>query len=183
MAGSRGGPILASAGLVAYGIQTEKSDYRIHVSPITRRVYVFQTEAGRKAIATGKHHKRLAYTGSQATGEGYLVPPREIEGCKAIVIPEDQLPLLTGAASGNTSVRGDAAARVAYEMLQRGLVPIILEAKEITETQMQLDGVDITVSATCKIQVKYDEKAGPREWGGTGNLFLQVAEINPRGMH
>ncbi|HEV8525665.1 MAG TPA: hypothetical protein VGQ71_14315 [Terriglobales bacterium] len=166
-----------------YGIQTEKSDYRIHVSPKTRRIYVFPTDAGIRAIAGGQHRKAVVHTGGMPTAEGYLVPPRDIKGCRAISIPDDLLRALLAVEAGSTSQKGNKAAQVACEMLRRGLIPIVLEARDATEFGLQIDGVDITIDAKYSIQVKYDEAAGPREWGGTGNLFLQIAESNPYASH
>lgn len=166
-----------------YGIQTEKSDYRIHVSPKTRRIYVYPTDAGIRAIATGQHRKATAYTGDKPTAEGYLVPPRDIQGCRAVSIPDDMIRSLRAVEAGNNSQKGDQAAQVVCEMLRRGLIPSLFETRGVTELGLQLDGVDITVDARCSIQVKYDEAAGPREWGGTGNLFLQIAESNPYASH
>ena len=42
---------------------------------------------------------------------------------------------------------------------------------------------DLLVTASLRIQVKCDYRGGPRELGGSGNLFLQTHECNPLRRH
>jgi len=169
--------------LVEYGIQNEKSDIRVHVGVVTRRAYVYDTDSGQAAVATGKYREANAYTGRIITGVGCLVPPREIEGCKVIPIPSALLERICFDEKDSTTTKGQKAVEAVKHMLEIGSIPIALTVDEIADKGMQIDGLDIAVGSKVKIQVKCDWKCGPRAWGGTGNLFLQVAECNPLGMH
>ena len=180
MDGKPGVTRLGNTQLVEYGIRQEKSDIRAHVSVATKSVYVYGTSDGVAAINTGMYRKAPAYTGSIVTAEGYLVPPDAISGCKRIPIPSDLMSFNT---TDSTSVKGDKAMRVVMQMLKDRLIPIALDVSDITDEMMQLEGTDIIVQATARVQVKCDWRAGPRELGGTGNLFVQVAECNPLNSH
>lgn len=182
--------------LVPCGIQTEKSDLRAHVSISARGVYLFPTKNGskitdqcRKMELGGQkppYFKVQVKTGQIVTAEGYLVPPDDIPGCLRIPIP---LSVFLGAnfkpedQYGCTTIRGDKAVAIVKEMLKLGLIPVTLEVNEVTDQDLQISGTDIIVKAQARIQVKCDWRAGHRDFGGTGNLFLQVAECNPNGWH
>jgi hypothetical protein len=81
----------------------------------------------------------------------------------------------------STGTKGQKAVYVVHEMLKRGLIPIKQNIETITEQDMQISGTDIIVHSNIRIQVKCDWKAGTKELGGTGNLFIQTAECNPFG--
>ena len=53
----------------------------------------------------------------------------------------------------------------------------------VKEMDLQINGVDIVINMNTKIQVKCDYRGGPKAYGGTGNLYLQVRECNPFGKH
>jgi len=169
--------------LVSYGIQTEVSDIRVHVSVATRRAYVYPTSSGLAAVQSGKYRKRPAFTGNIITAEGYLIPPDDIEGCKSVRIPDDVMDRLQFSEYESTTIKGEKAIEVTKELIKRGLIPITLTVQDVTDEDMQVLGADIIVKARLKFQVKCDWRAGPREYGGTGNLYLQVAECNPFKRH
>ena len=174
--------------LVDYGIQTEESDIRAHVAVYAHKVYVYRTEQGR-AVLEGHLIYRLVpvYTGRVKTAEGYLVPPSDIDGCRGYTIPDDvfsmsgigQLP-----ERGHQGEKGRAAVYIVNQMLQGGLIPVPMTVTEIDDKAMQIQGVDVYTQANVNIQIKCDYRAGkgahPR---CTGNLFLQVRECNPWGIH
>lgn len=178
--GQRG---IGNTTLVGYGIQNEQSDIRAHVSVSTRRVYVFDTSTGRELAESGQYPEGTAYTGRIITGVGALVPPRDIEGLKAIPIPDDIWVKYEISKFDNTGIKGNKAVMIVSDMLKCGLISIGLRVDQITDETLQIEGLDIIVTAKVRIQVKCDYRAGPREWGGTGNLFLQVAECNPLGAY
>jgi hypothetical protein len=178
--GQRG---IGNTTLVDYGIQNEQSDIRAHVSVLTKRVYVFDTSIGRELAESGQYPEGKAYTGRIITGVGALVPPRDIEGLRAIPIPDDIWAKREISKFDNTGTKGDKAVLIVSDMLKCGLIPVELRIDQITDETLQIEGLDIVVAAKVRIQVKCDYKAGPRKWGGTGNLFLQVAECNPLGAY
>ncbi len=72
---------------------------------------------------------------------------------------------------------------ITKRLLKCGLISVPINIVEINDEQMQVNGTDIYVSAKIKIQVKCDYNAGHIEYGGTGNLFLQISECNLFGSH
>jgi len=195
---------LGNTDLVDYGIQNEESDLRIHVSPATKSIYVYDTINGVDAVvcdsANGNRKVKVRTqmkdefgdpivdrTGAPlkvVTAEGYLVPPHDIYGCHRIDIPDDVLNTANFRFHDSTTQKGNKAVVVVKKMLNRGLIPLTPDdVDEISDEEMQVSGVDISISSKAKIQVKCDWKAGPKEYGGTGNLFLQVSECNPLNQH
>jgi hypothetical protein len=163
--------------LVAYGIQNEQSDIRAHVSMLASRVYVYSTDAGRQAAESGQYPNKPAFTSGIITARGYVIPPRAIPGCKAIDIPDRYHGYIREADS--TSDKGAKAVEIVSCLLRAGTFPISVAPIVITDEDLQIQGTDIMVRAHACIQVKCDFKAGCRDHGGTGNLFIQIAECNP----
>lgn len=168
---------LGNTQLVRYGIQTEQSDIRAHVSMAANKVYVYRTEDGRQLANSGKYRSLPVKTQGIVTAEGYIIPPRDIPGCRAIDIPEHYRNSIRE--TDNTSEKGRKAVEIVSFLLTNGLFPIGMQPRVITETDLQIEGTDITVHAQARIQVKCDYKAGCKDHGGTGNLFIQTAECNP----
>ncbi len=173
--------------LVDYGIQTEQSDLRVHVCVNAGLVYVYPTRFGLAAVNSGKYRKVQAYQPgvSYATAEGFLVPPADIWGC---------LPIKAGWAltkiggigfSEDTSAKGRKAVAVVTVLLKHGYFPMWASPDVIEDLDLQIKGLDIVIRQTARIQVKCDYEGGAPAKPGvkgqsvTGNLFLQVAEINP----
>lgn len=174
--------------LFEYGIQNEESDIRIHIGVVTRRAFVFSTNAGRNAIKDKTRDQSVnTYTGKIVTAKGYPIPPDKIDDCLSILIPPDifaEAKFSAGQWDEDTSTKGKRAIFVVREMLKRGLIPLNIQISEVTDKDIQISGTDISVTGLRnKIQVKCDWAAGPRYEGGTGNLFIQVAECNPYKMH
>lgn len=189
MSGTRGGMKLGNTKLVKYGILDEDSDIRLHVAVKARRVYFFPTRACKRLVERDNdYHSSPAYTDGKVTGVGYLVPPGDIGGCISVEIPDDifrqaDFPKDQYDKKTTTSDKGNKAVLVATAMLTMGLFPITLKIEEVKAKTMQIKGLDIIVKTEIKIQVKCDWRAGHREFGGTGNLFIQMEECNPGQMY
>jgi len=177
--------------LFEYGIQTEKSDIRTHVCPVVRRVYVYPTSSGLMVIESGCYPLVPGYQPgwSEPTAEGYLVPPDDIPCCVELKFRDTVWDHLSFRKDEATSEKGRKAVRLVKMMLKRGLLPIPTESEIVEERNIQISGTDIYVKANrlrekdVHIQVKCDFDGGRKELGGTGNLFLQVREINPFGLY
>lgn len=164
--------------LSEYGIHTELSDIRAHVSVVNQSVYVFKTKAGVHAIH--EHTPPVRYA-SQAgvngiTAEGWLVRPEWINGLQTLKPKLFEWSKFQPSLS--TSQKGALAVEVVFYLIRVGRFPLWADAEEEKETGMQLKGSDIIVTCNRRIQVKCDYYSGPKP--GTGNLFLQRAECNPR---
>jgi hypothetical protein len=173
--------------LIEYGIQLERSDVRVHVSPATRRLFVFQTAAAQKLLEErgGEFKKREAYQPDveYATAKGWLVPCSQMPTLRTVAItPDDWWSKFKP--EHKTSTKGQEAARLVERALREGRIPLpyilIIEPKDV---KVQRSGADILVWGHHRIQVKCDWLAGPVELGGSGNLFLQYSELNPRKRH
>lgn len=171
-----------SAELFDYGIQNENSDIRAHVGIYSRKVFVFRTKEGIRAINEFKPETRPAFQkGVEGkTAEGYPVKIKWIHDIRTISIPTwPQFEFWDD--SWSTSKRGQFAVDIICCLMQRGRFPLWIDVSEDDRQSIQLSGTDIVIFAKKRIQVKCDARAGdpsddPR---CTGNLFLQCAERNP----
>lgn len=170
---------LGNTKLVPYGIQNEESDYRIHVCPLVKCIYIFATDEGRRAARNKIFRKVPVYTGAIKTAEGKLVPPAYIEGCSCVHIPEGWWEDVSIKEEDTTTVKGEKAVSIAARALKAGKLPIPAPTKEVVDEDLQIDGVDIVIPQGLRFQVKCDYRGGSSDLGGTGNLFLQTAECNP----
>ena len=175
--------------LYNYGIQNEDSTLRAHVCPKVRRVYIFPTKCGLEAIKDGKGCPKNGYQPNveYATGYGYCVPPFDIKGCVSLQFNNSAWDKMKFCSDDSTSDKGNKAARLVKAMLLNGLFPLPLprSAQDQLPADIEIKGTDIIVhlcGGTFKIQVKCDFNGGEKKLGGTGNLYLQTAEINPLGM-
>ena len=171
----------ANTTLVNYGIQNEKSDFRVHVSSTASAIYLFSTEEGNKAINTGIYLLRSVTTGSIITAQGYAVPISCIKNICYVKTPVDITKRQKIQSTDSTKVKGDKAVNIVKEMLILHLILLPMTVDEITDKNIQIEGTDIIVKrGDIKIQVKCDYKAG---YPGTNNLFLQISECNPYKIH
>lgn len=169
--------------LVDHGIQTEESDIRVHVAPATRSVIVFKTAEALRAISSNRYPlvtaRQVGFDG--ITAEGYLVPWKDIS---------DHIRLTQKDFYGNywwkkfdqamgTPAKGQTAVDFVLEMLNKGRFPLWADSQAVKDIEIDKAGTDILVRGVWRIQVKCDFRAGPSVVGGTGNLFIQVAECNP----
>jgi len=173
--------------LVKYGIQNEVSHIRAHVCPVAHRIYVYPTRSGLDAIDTKSYRLVAGYQRGVAskTSMGYLVPPFDIKKCVALTVNVAAWRHFNFQNSDDTSVKGHKAEEMIGKMLQHGMFPIPALGDVVEEKDIQLRGGDIFIKPNALrkkeiiIQVKCDFPGGEKELGGTGNLFLQIAESNP----
>lgn len=164
--------------LFEYGIHTERSDVRAHVSGADKTVYVFQTKNGVEAIRVNDPPLRSAGQPGVVgkTAEGWLVKPEWIEDMRCVRFhswPDWSL----YSPSMSTTEKGKLAVRCVVEVMRLGRFPFWLDATEDERENVQISGTDILVFCRKRVQVKCDWRAGE-----TGNLFLQRAERNPLRM-
>lgn len=166
--------------LFEYGIHTEQSDIRAHVSVVNKCVYVFPTKAAISAIHEHSPPSRSAgqdgVTGK--TAQGWLVRLEWINGLQAVKPQRIKWELFKPDMS--TSQKGALAVQVVCYLMKVGRFPLWINAKEEEDREVQIKGADIVVCCKRRVQVKCDYNAGPKP--GTGNLFLQKSECNPRRM-
>lgn len=179
--------MLGNTELVEYGIQNEDSDIRAHVCVAVQRVYVYPTASGVEAINSGKYRKLPAYTRVNGTriktAEGFVIPPAHLRKCVYMPIPDHLIDRLAFNPTDSTTEKGEKAVQVITWFLRHGGFPLSVHGEVIEDQDLQVDGLDIYIRLKAKIQVKCDYNGGPKPLGGTGNLFLQVAECNPLRAH
>ena len=175
--------------LIEYGIQTEESDYRVHVSFDTQTVFMFPTEAGRQAVADYED-KRIrphlatdpAVRDGDPTARGFKVFWKHIQDCQRIPIPKHIFNVHRCILSDRTSVKGEAAAGIVLEMVRNGLIRLPMIASEVTDLGLQMRGQDMLVARGAAIQIKCDWFAGHiYPDGSMRGLYLQTHERNPLG--
>ena len=176
--------------LVEYGIQNEGSEMRAHVCFVAKRIYLYPTQSGIEAILTGRFPTAPAYQKDPETStkiqtaEGYLVPPHKIRQCREVEIPRKLLLSFNVKESDSETCKGNAAVEIVMFMLKTGRLPIFCDPEMVEDLDLQRNGEDILIrNLNMRIQVKCDYKGGPKQRGGTGNLYLQVKECNPFGKH
>ncbi len=166
--------------LIDYGILEERSDIRAHVSPQTRRFYVFRTASMVELISREKYVPKPAYqTGYDSpTAMGYLVPVEDIPDLRVLQWRSTSW-WLNFKESDSTSKKGAMAVWVVRELMRLGRFPLWFDGEEITDMRIDIQGTDIIVAGKWRVQVKCDWKAGVRKDGGSGNLYIQIQEANP----
>lgn len=169
--------------LVNYGIQNEGSDFRCHVGYQVQRVYVFPTQSGRIALNTGLYRKVPVVTNGIITAEGYPIPISHIDGMKEIIIPINTYSKYKITKDQRKNLMGQLATAIVVDMLIANLIPLPVALGPEPDKALQIDGCDILINASLKVQVKCDWMAGSKSLGGSGNVFLQVAECNPWKQH
>lgn len=166
--------------LVKEGIYNDDSDYRVHVCPIVKRIYCYPTEHGK--IATDKRIRAAdVKTKNIRTATGHGVPIHEIGFCRQIPVPDlywEKFNFQQGE-KGN----GKKAEEFVIEVANAGILRYESKSVSINNVGLQRKGYDLKVSSDWNVQVKLDFKGGARDKGGTGNLFIQVEECNPEGIH
>jgi len=170
------------AELFEYGIHTENSDVRAHVSVVNRTIYVFPTRHGIEAVRAKPREKKPAgQCGVEGpTGLGWIVPVDEIADLRRVRFQswEGWTQFRCGL---STSRKGALAVMCVIGAMKRGRFPFWLDATEDERQNVQILGTDILVFCRKKVQVKCDYHGGDKP-AGTGNLFLQCAERNPLKM-
>jgi len=171
-----------------YGIMQEQSDTRAHVCSVVQRVYVFDTDAAREVIRNGSYPVREATQNGVKgrTATGWLVPPKDIPACVALSPRPHTWSHLDFSETHSTAHRGREAMRLVDGLIREGMFPLPAHPTGELTIDTDMEGKDIRVHVAKQIrhiQVKCDRRGGSKDLGGTGNLFLQKAERNPRGLH
>lgn len=172
--------------MVQYGIQNEMSDFRAHVTYPIMRTYVFPTDKARSLIEQADHFglvMKTIKTGTIETAQGYPVPLSYIEGLQEIVIPPDVWRANFIDKAMPTSTKGTIATSIVVALLKKDMVPLPVRLQHADSKALQISGTDIIVNASLHLQVKCDMPGGERRYGGSGNLFIQIAECNPYRRH
>lgn len=169
--------------LVEYGIQNDESDLRIHVCVTARVLYLYATHQGRQAIAKNNYPRVPGFqmVGGQKvkTAEGYLVPPEEIPGIICLQLPGWIWTMHGILRQDSPTRKGAQALEIVRAGLKIGRIPLPTTSEIITEEAAQLGGIDLVATTHMRIQVKCDYDGGYKVLGGTGHLYLQIAERNP----
>lgn len=169
--------------LVEYGIHTEASDVRAHVSVVNKTIYVFQTPYGVEAIRRYGPEIRAASQDDVdgVTAEGWIVRIEWIEDLRRLKFYSwdgwSEFDL-----TRTTTEKGQLAVRCVLAIMRCGRFPFWVHATEDERKDIQVSGADIVVSCGARVQVKCDYRGGDKPLG-TGNLFLQKSERNPLRRH
>ena len=167
--------------LIEYGIQTENSDYRVHVGYKTQHIFVFPTKNGQKEVAkfNNQNKRPVSIDGKIVTAKGYPIPINLIDGMQSIFIPHDIYQKYVIYPDMSTTTKGQLAVQITFDMLNQMLIPLPVNINIKNKKAIQIKGTDIIIDSKLRIQVKCDFNAGDKKYGGTGNVFLQTDECNP----
>jgi len=171
--------------LIGYGIQNEASDMRVHVCIEAQSVYIFPTESGRQALRENPNltRRNISLDGKIVTAEGFAVPVSSIPNIEIKLIPNKLMMTYPIHQTETTTQKGTKAVAITLVMLKNGDISLPLNGKSVPDLEFQVSGSDIIVNSDLRVQVKCDYRGGERRLGGTGNLFLQIAECNPYKMY
>lgn len=173
---------IGNRNLIMYGIQNEVSDFRAHVTYPAMRTYVFPTAKAKAVIDQAEFHQlrlRTVTTDGIETAQGYAVPISYIDGIQEVVIPPDIWQRYRIHDKDETSIKGQLATSIVVELLQRDKIPLPVRWNHADSKALDIAGTDIVINASLHLQVKCDMRGGDKSYGGTGNLFIQIAECNP----
>jgi len=165
--------------LVEYGIQNDKSDYHAHVGCIVRKAFVFKTAEAHGLILSNRYAlKSVSLDGAIVTARGYAVPLSHLK-IQSVIIPPSIWDRNTICKTDSTDVKGLRAVAMVRWLLTNGRIALPLQSDIINDISLQIDGHDIVISNTLRMQIKCDFVAGEKTDGGSGNIFIQTMECNP----
>jgi len=165
--------------LVEYGIQNDKSDFHAHVGCIVRNVFVFKTAEAHALILSDRYPlKSVSLDGAIVTAQGYAVPLSHLRA-QTVVIPPTIWDKWAIHKNDSTDIKGLRAVSIVRWLLTNGRIALPLKSQIVDDISLQIDGQDIVISNSLRMQVKCDFLAGERNGGGSGNVFLQTKECNP----
>jgi len=173
--------------LVNYGIQTETSDYHVHIAYLSQHAYIFPTKVGIALVMQKGHNqsKDVFMNASDGrklkTAKGFPVGVGEFSEMQEVLIPSDVHQKNQIHFKMSTTMKGQIAVKITLEMLKRHLINLPLDVNEINDKTLQIQGSDIIVKMNTRLQVKCDFQGGSKKYNKfcTGNLFLQTHECNP----
>ena len=133
----------------------------------------------------GEHEWGLAFDrlvtlrGDTVTSRGKLIPWRRLVFDEDVrIIPDDILILRKPTSEyDGESAKGKAAENVIVDMLSQ---TALMSLDRVDDLRRQHAGLDLVING-IPWQVKCDWKCGHCELGGTGNLYIETHECNPRG--
>jgi len=170
--------------LFDYGIHNEASNIRAHVGVLARVLYVFPTVCATRVMSRFSIRPAFQDGVTGATAQGHCVPPASIENIRRLAISEERMVGFTETLS--TSEKGNRAVEIVSAFLKAGRFPLWLDGEFVSDPEIQITGTDIKVRGNWNIEVKCDFRAsderGEPHPKCTGNLYLQIAERNPRKM-
>lgn len=169
----------ANTKLIDYGIQNDRSHYRAHVAYLVQYVYIFPTESGRLALERNTYREASVTTAGIETAKGFPVPISHIERLQEVLIPRDVYDRFSIENYMSTGEKGRRATYIVADMLRSGLIALPVNVNLAESKALQISGTDILIASQLHIQVKCDYRGGNRQYGGTGNLFIQTSECNP----
>jgi len=170
--------------LCKYGIEEEQSDIRAHVSLPGRCITVFRTADMVKLIKENKFREVGATQPGVEydTAKGRLVPLKAIKP-KGVLTSEVFPWGEYHHEEMDTGAKGDMAVECVIRAIRANKFPLWLNPEIEGNKDLDIQGTDVIVSAKRRIQVKYDHLAYPKAKGGSGNLFIQTHESNPRKIY
>lgn len=173
---------MGRSSLIEYGIASEGSDIRAHVTIPGRQIVVFRT-ADMKALVEANNWPRVGASqpgvNGRTTGIGHLVPITAIEPVCIIRSAACPWHKWSHWMRMDTDEKGRVAVSIVKAAIRANKFPFWVCACGVG-VDLDIRGTDIYVNTDRKIQVKHDGKAYPKELGGSGNLFIQTHECNPR---
>ncbi|MEM2125871.1 MAG: hypothetical protein QXQ53_05695 [Candidatus Methanosuratincola sp.] len=172
--------------LVEHGIFTERADYRFHVCPTVKMVYLYKRSDVLDLLKKRRYFPATVWTyiheTKVCTAQGYLVPVSHIPNLRIFPIPTRLLQKYPITKDQTTSEKGRMAEEIVREMLRLGIIPLPHLFTAMPTTEQNIQGVDLLLSTIQTAQIKCDFDGGHSVLGGTGNLFIQTHECNPYGL-
>jgi len=170
------------AELLAHGIQNDESDFRVHVCVKARAFYVYSTRAI-KLMELSRYREAEAsqkVPGTKdvvVTAKGRLVRWRDIPGCREFRIPPHYLTEYPISIDTDHEQKRIASEAMVKKAIEERLFVLKTHITYVRDISAQIKGYDLRIYT--HVQVKCDFPGGNKDYGGTGNLFIQTAESNP----
>lgn len=164
-----------------YGIEDEQSDIRAHVSLPGRSLLVYRTSDMVDLVRLKAYPERNATQPGVDfdTAKGWIVPIADIIPMGAFIRSEHFPWDRWSHNEMGCKEKGDMAVYCVKAAIVNNRFPLWVCGRTNADTELDIQGTDIIVSARRRIQVKYDHLAYPKNEGGSGNLFIQTRECNP----
>ena len=134
--------------LVDYGIQTEDSDIRAHVSVVAGKVYVFPTKLAVALVKSGKYPERKAWQPGipYPTAKGYIIPWRDIPNIVPVAASKFIREQNFGS-EDSTTLKGEKASNVVEGLVRLGWFP--LAVLPIWDPDLMADEVHRVAAKGC----------------------------------
>lgn len=160
--------VMNANGMVSHDPHADAAEIRVHVCVKARRCYVFQVALIPDLDNYPVHVSK--------TSEGRLVPWHHFPKILTRDIPSGWT---DGFVKGADDV-GERAEAIVERLIHSVGLPLPGAVYRVDCKRAQIGGTDLSVNRD--IQVKCDFDGGERDRGGTGNLYIETAERNPRGL-